>query len=41
MLEQLQRNKNVKDLLVIGYGGTKLLDWVGHSSFSNLSSSEA
>nr|XP_034898908.1 putative disease resistance RPP13-like protein 1 [Populus alba] len=36
ILEQLRPHADVEDLAIVGYGGTKLPDWVGHSSFSNI-----
>lgn len=36
ILEQLRPHTDVEDLAIVGYGGTKLPDWVGHSSFSNI-----
>ena len=36
ILEQLRPHADVEDLAIVGYGGTKLPDWVGHSSFLNI-----
>ncbi|CAN1316401.1 Putative disease resistance RPP13-like protein 1 [Linum perenne] len=38
VLEQLQPNKNLECLSIIGYGGTKFPSWLGDSLFSTITS---
>ncbi|CAN1316404.1 Putative disease resistance RPP13-like protein 1 [Linum perenne] len=40
VLEQLQPNKNLECLSIIGYGGTKFPSWLGDSLFSTITSVE-
>ncbi|CAN0917082.1 Putative disease resistance RPP13-like protein 1 [Linum grandiflorum] len=40
VLEQLQPNKNLGCLSIIGYGGTKFPNWLGDSMFSTITSIE-
>ncbi|KAJ6865903.1 hypothetical protein NC652_037432 [Populus alba x Populus x berolinensis] len=36
VLEKLEPSENVKELAIIGYGGTTFPGWLGNSSFSNM-----
>jgi hypothetical protein len=36
VLERLEPSENVKQLVITGYGGTRLPGWLGKSSFSNM-----
>ncbi|XP_073261989.1 putative disease resistance RPP13-like protein 1 [Populus alba] len=36
VLERLEPSENVKELAIIGYGGTTFPGWLGNSSFSNM-----
>jgi len=38
VLESLQPHSNLRSLFINGYGGKSFPDWVGHPSFSNISS---
>ncbi|CAI0386801.1 unnamed protein product [Linum tenue] len=40
VLEQLQPTTNLESLSIIGYGGTRFADWLGHFSFSTMASIE-
>ncbi|XP_040990997.1 putative disease resistance RPP13-like protein 1 [Juglans microcarpa x Juglans regia] len=38
VLDNLKPHANLKSLSIIGYGGKKISDWIGHNSFSNIAS---